>query len=367
MTATLFSGSYSLNDVQFLLKVIDVPALDISEKERRIQQQTAHYSEVISKENPPSAEYLALYHNALATNGGRMARDVLALAGHLDQTHAEGAPIALVSLARAGTPVGVLLKRTLVQFFNREVAHYSVSIIRDRGIDKNALAYIVARHASTELAFIDGWTGKGVITQELEKSIGEFNAEHRLNIDPALYVLADLAGVAGYAASFDDYLIPSSILNAPVSGLISRTILNEKYIGPADFHGCLYYAEFEPVDMSVQFVDAIFGEVSRIYTEGEPGHGTFSPSAKLEANSVNTRFILEMLARTGLSNRNYVKPGVGEATRVLLRRVPDCLYLQDRFAPETLHLVALAEEKSVPVILDATLPYKATAIIKIVD
>lgn len=358
-----FSGSYASEDVQFLLKVIDVPPLDITEKERRIQQQTAHYSEVISKEAPPSPQYMALYRSALAENGARMAADVLALAAHLNQVHGAGAPIVLVSLARAGTPVGVLLKRTLATVFKREVFHYSVSIIRDRGIDENAMAYILARHPDTAIAFIDGWTGKGVITQELEQNISALNAKHNLNIDKELYVLSDLAGVAGYAPSFEDYLIPSSILNATVSGLISRTILNTQYIGPDDFHGCLYYKQFEEIDLSVQFVDAIFAHVLEVTVPAVAPTG----EGKLVANKVNSAFLADMLQRTGLTNRNYVKPGVGEATRVLLRRVPDCLYVQDLSAPETRHLVVLAQEKEVPVIVDATMPYKATAIIKIVD
>jgi hypothetical protein len=363
MTRAHFSGSYSSDDVQFLLKVIDVPALDITEKERRIQQQTAHYSEVISKEAPPSAQYMALYRTAMAENGPRMANDVLALAAHLNAVHAEWRPIVLVSLARAGTPVGVLLKRTLSSCFGREVFHYSVSIIRDRGIDENAMAYILARHADTSIAFIDGWTGKGVITEELSKNIGALNTKRGLNIDPALYVLSDLAGVAGYAPSFDDYLIPSSILNATVSGLVSRTILNAEYIGPYDFHGCLYYKQFEDIDLSRDFVDSVFGLISGMPVPAIVPSG----AGKAVANEVNTAFIAAMLERTGLTNRNYVKPGVGEATRVLLRRVPDCLYVQDLAAPETRHLVALAHEKSVPVIVDADMPYKATAIIKIID
>jgi hypothetical protein len=366
MTIIPFSGSYAPQDVQFLLKVIDVPVLDVSEKERRIQQQTAHYSEVLSKEHPPSAQYMELYESALAHNGKRMAQDVMMLASHLDQLHPSEAPIVLVSLARAGTPVGVLLKRTLERFFNRTTAHYSISIIRDRGIDEVALGYILARHKDTELAFIDGWTGKGVITEELDRAVTRFNVEHSTAIDSALYVLTDLAGVAGYAASFEDYLIPSSILNASVSGLVSRTVLNSAYIGPTDFHGCLYYKEFEAIDMSRRFVDVIFSEIASLPKLAPYVRGC-REAERIATNVANTAFINGLLKRTGLTNRNYVKPGVGEATRVLLRRVPDYLYLQNMTAPETLHLAVLAKEKNVPIIVDPGLLYKATAFIKIVD
>jgi hypothetical protein len=52
------------------------------------------------------------------------------------------------------------------------------------------------------------------------------NQRYALHIDSGLYVLVDLAGVAAVAASAEDYLIPSSILNATLSGLISRSVLN---------------------------------------------------------------------------------------------------------------------------------------------
>jgi hypothetical protein len=49
-----------------------------------------------------------------------------------------------------------------------------------------------------------------------------------------------LAAQADVAATYDDYAIPSGILNATVSGLTSRSILNAA-IGPEDFHGCVFY------------------------------------------------------------------------------------------------------------------------------
>ena len=48
--------------------------------------------------------------------------------------------------------------------------HYSVSIIRDRGIDENALHYIYRTHPEGKIQFVDGWTGKGAISIELTKA-----------------------------------------------------------------------------------------------------------------------------------------------------------------------------------------------------
>ena len=133
----------------------------------------------------------------------------------------------------------------------RQVVHYSLSIIRDRGIDEVALQHILEQgHAPESIVFIDGWTGKGVISRELARATSDFNRRHGVAIDSGLYVLSDLAGTAACAASAIDYLIPSGILNATVSGLVSRSVLNES-IGAGDFHGCVYYDMFEPYDLSL--------------------------------------------------------------------------------------------------------------------
>lgn len=261
-----FSGSYHGDDVRFLLKPLALASfVGVPDKERLIQSGRRHYSEMLSRESLPSARYLDVFGQACAANLERMARDCVTLAGLIARRRA-GA-ITLVSLARAGTPVGVVLKRLLGGVFGRDVAHYSLSIIRDRGIDQVALEYILAQgHAPESIVFIDGWTGKGVIAAELHASMAAFNASHGCDIDSGLYVLSDLAGVAACAAAHDDYLIPSSILNATVSGLVSRSILNDA-IGPDDFHGCVYYAEFEPQDQSRAFADRLVA-LARKWAEG---------------------------------------------------------------------------------------------------
>ena len=105
--------------------------------------------------------------------------------------------------------------------------HYSLSILRDKGLDSAALAYVLAQGAAPEsIVFVDGWTGKGVIARELASSVNAFNAQRGTAIDAGLYALVDLAGVSLGAASTADYLLPSSILNATVSGLVSRSLLS---------------------------------------------------------------------------------------------------------------------------------------------
>lgn len=351
-----FTGSYRASDVAFLLTPLPLQDFtDVPEKERLIQSGQRHYSEMLSPESLPSPRYLDVFRSACAINGARMARDCLHLAS-LIAARRQG-HITIVSLARAGTPVGVVVKRLLDEVLQRPCTHYSVSIIRDRGIDRVALAYILERHSAESIVFVDGWTGKGVIARELASTIGEYNAEHASAIDAGLYVLSDLAGVAACAASCDDYLIPSSILNATVSGLVSRSILNDA-IGPDDFHGCVYYAQFLPHDQSQAFADDLVRQARSMTLAAA------APIDKAAAASVSRAFIADALIKYGIDDVNLVKPGIGEATRVLLRRTPRLLVVRDRDAPEVAHLILLAEEKSVPVQIDAALPYFAVSLIR---
>ncbi len=359
MTETIFTGSYRSQDVQFLLKPIDVPDTPVAEKERRIQQDKRHYSEMLSHESLPSAQYMAIFHQAMQDNQQQMARDCLCLAAKIAASRL--GDIVLVSLARAGTPVGVVLKHTLRLYYQRDVSHYSISIIRDRGIDENALKYILARHADMSIVFVDGWTGKGVIARELRSSIDNFNQRHAINIDAGLSVLVDLAGVAVVAASSEDYLIPSSILNATLSGLISRSILNTDYIAAEDFHGCMYYQQFSKADLSQWFVTELLKQIRKVWLKGL-NPAVMGNSTELQQKS--RCFISAIKEQYGISDANRIKPGIGEATRVLLRRVPDIILLRDELDNAVAHLKVLAAEKHVPLIYQTDLPYRAVALIK---
>jgi len=352
----IFTGSYRAGEVAFLLTPLPLQDfVDVPEKERLIQSGQRHYSEMLSPESLPSPRYLDVFRTACAINGARMARDCL----HLASLIAARRPgeITLVSLARAGTPVGVVVNRLLNEVLQRPCTHYSVSIIRDRGIDRMALKHILKRHPAESLVFVDGWTGKGVIARELASTIADYNTAHGTAIDDGLYVLSDLAGVAACAASCDDYLIPSSILNATVSGLVSRSILNDA-IGPDDFHGCVYYDQFLPHDQSQAFADEIVALASKLTLDAA------EPVDKEAAGRVSREYIAEALLKYGILDVNLVKPGIGEATRVLLRRTPRLLVVRDAAAPEVAHLILLAEEKGVPVQIDPALPYYAVSLIR---
>jgi hypothetical protein len=356
-----FTGSYSAADVEFLLTPIEMEDTPVAVKEAMIQSGRRHYSEMLTHESLPSEAYLQLFHDALALNGRRMAEHLLALAKRIDQLRREH--ITLISLARAGTPVGVLLKHVLQRHFDRKAAHYSISILRDKGIDQNALRYILQRHSPESLVFVDGWTGKGVIAQQLAASLDDFAFSDGIRIPADLFVLTDLSGTAAVAASNEDYLIPSCVLNATVSGLVSRSIWRQSIAGAAAFHCCLYYKEFEAYDLSRFFIDAMLKQADEAYRE----YGIAAPEMQFDRKALKAaslEFLQTVAQQYDLSHYNYIKPGIGEATRVLLRREAGRLLLRNAASEATRHLLWLAESKSIPIEVRKDLPYCAAALIK---
>jgi hypothetical protein len=347
-----FSGSYDPDDVVFLMKPVALAPTDVAAKERLIQSGARHYSEMVPHERVPGAAYLALYRDALARNGARLARDIAGLAGAL-AARAQGRPeIVLASLARAGTPVGVLLRRALRRL-GVTACHYSLSIIRDRGVDAEALRHIAARHDPRDTVFVDGWTGKGAVAAELRTSLS--------GCSPYLAVIADPAGQADLAATSEDYLIPSGILGAIVSGLVSRSILSDALVGPGDFHACVHHRHLAPHDLSRAFVDAI----DTLAQAERPRLPSRSDAEREEAASACEALMARLMRDHNVAGRNRIKPGIAEATRALLRRLPDRLLVRDEGDPDVRHLLLLAGESGLEV---GRLPrdsrYRAVTIIR---
>jgi len=244
------SGSYLASDVTLLLDIVDessVADVPVQQKEALIQSGAQHYSDMLTLEQRPTATHEQLFQQALEQGRTRMATDIANLAYTLHDVFkakvTTSAPLILVSLVRAGLPVGVLLQRALSDKANPYALpsqHYGMSIIRDRGLDPVAMQTILAQHPDSPIVFIDGWTGKGAIYGELVSSLAIYadpsnpyynnifhqNQSASDNVIP-LVTLADPAGVAWLAASNDDWLIPSGLLGSTVSGLISRTLFTE--------------------------------------------------------------------------------------------------------------------------------------------
>ncbi len=353
-----FHGSYRPDDVHILLKPIDLKLTQVQQKEQFIQSGKKHYSEMLSPEYQPSQAYLDIFHQALQAQQNTVAYHAWLLAKHISLKEK---PV-LVSLARAGTPVGVLLKRILHDYFAQEVAHYSISIIRDRGIDTNAIRYILSQHDAQgrDLVFIDGWTGKGVIGRELNTWIRQFNQQQGAQISSDLYVLTDISGTAAVSASLEDYLIPSALLNATIGGLISRSVLNDAYVGADDFHACKFYEEWHAQDLSLWYIEHLMARLKHLPLQDM---ALPTPAQRAQRRARSQAFIQATMQAYQISNINHIKPGIGEAIRVLLRRVPDRILVRDLNAEAIPAFRVLAEEKQVPIEIKPDMPYQAVGII----
>jgi Phosphoribosyl transferase (PRTase)/PELOTA RNA binding domain len=349
---TPFHGSYAPEDVTFLLKPAEVALTDVATKEALIQSGARHYSEMLSEERLPDARYLALYEAALARNAGRLKADIAALADAITARPQTAKCCTIISLARAGTPIGVLLRRALAAR-GVDVAHYSVSIIRGRGIDRVALAHISAARGTADAVFVDGWTGKGAITQELEASL----ADGATGFAPFLAVVADPAGCASLAATAEDYLIPSGILGAIASGLVSRSVLSEALVGEGDFHACRYLAEHAPHDQTRAFIAAVEAAAP------QAAHSGWSGPIAAASRAASRALVEGLLAEYAVTNVNRIKPGIAEATRAVLRRLPEAVFVRDRADAEVAHLLHLAAQMHIPVAERELGNYRAVTLI----
>ena len=204
------------------------------------------------------------------------------------------------------------------------------------------MRYLAAHHDPSHVMFVDGWTGKGAIARELADALAgsAFGAD--------LAVLADTGSCVDLYGTRADYLIPSACLNSTVSGLVSRTVLNERVLRPGQFHGAKFYKDLAPADVSGQFLDAVsacFADVAEAVARDWPvlrasdRTPTWAGWAEVE----------RLAARYDIDNINLVKPGVGETTRVLLRRVPWRVLVRPDARNELAHVLLLAEQRGVPV------------------
>ena len=353
-------GSYSKDEVEFLLKDISELMSEKGNEYREMAIQSgAHYSEMLPVEYRPSSEYMNLFEESLVQNSIRIARSVERACRAIIKQ--KGKDVVLVSLARAGTPAGILMKRYMRKAYGIDPPHYSISIIRGKGFDENAIKFISQRHDTANVQFIDGWTGKGAIKRELEKSCDVMFEKYGIELPSDLAVIADPGGFCEIAGTREDFLIPSACLNSTVSGLLSRTVQRDDIIGPGDFHGVKFYKELKEHDVSNRFVDSIsahfdgegsaYGECCGLNSEEYDMHGM------RDVENVKEEFEIDDI--------NLIKPGIGETTRVLLRRVPwKVLISTDMDDEDVAHIIQLADEKGVETKQYPLKKYKCCGLIK---
>lgn len=327
-------STFCTSDVELLLKDISglVEPLPAEIRERNIQR-GIHYCEMLPLEYRPSEKYMAAYKVALSMYSHTTAAAIASLSETIYAK--KGQAITIVSLARAGTPIGILVKRYLEKKYLISAPHYSISIIRGRGLDRNALEYILTKRDADTIQFVDGWTGKGAILGELRKELSDYP-----QLDSELAVVSDPANLTDLCGTHEDFLIPSSCLNATVTGLISRTFLRKDIIGYSDYHGAAYLDNLLADDLTNEYLDSIEKEFCYTTVPFTLSRGTSGMSVVRQISEVYS-----------VNDINFIKPGIGETTRALLRRIPWKVLVNPAFvdAQELNHIKQLAHEKNVAV------------------
>ena len=173
--------------------------------------ESKHYSEMIGLEQAPS-DAPAPLRPALLQNGARMASEVQSLALALNAA-CTGPGIALVSFVRAGLPLGVLLRRALVEM-GRDARHYGSASFAIAGSTrlrwKPSSGCMAPKTSSSSTA--------GPAKVPFPASRTDPGGRHALPAGPRLVVLADPCGRAWLAASAQDWTIPSGIPVQPFPG-----------------------------------------------------------------------------------------------------------------------------------------------------
>lgn len=337
-------SSFNHNDVTYLLTdltglVVPLPGW---RRDALIRAGRAP-ADLLVMEGPADGEAVRLYRRALVTSTRLIARAVGVVAERILAT--SPVPPVLVSLARAGTPAGILLRRWVLWRHGWSLPHYTISLIRGRGIDCSALRYLVQRHDPQAIRFVDGWTGKGAIACELLRSLSLTSEPGVRLVGGALAALVDPGHYAAIRGTDDDVLVPTASLNATACGLLGGIVLDR--IGPNDFHGAVWHPELADQDVSVAFVEAIAGQfasVSDVDVQLDATAATHPPSARRATEEVRA-----LAEAHGVTDLNLVKPGVNETVRALFYRNPRLLLVTGASKESLQHVLALARRRGIAV------------------
>lgn len=134
----------------------------------------------------------------------------LTLAANIAE-YAEPSELLFVAILRAGVPVVDWLTRLLPGSVG-----VATSLFVGHGIDRVSFANIQADYPGRKVVFVDGWTGKGGVANELA----------RLGAGP-LAVLIDPWKLATFRGTQEDTLSPSACFTGPTTLGFSRTFTRE--------------------------------------------------------------------------------------------------------------------------------------------
>lgn len=133
------------------------------------------------------------------------------LAAAILERHPDPNRLAFAAILRAGVPIAEWLQELLPGSVSA-----AISLFVGIGVDRVGLTEFQNRHPERTLIFVDGWTGKGGVADELK----------RLGLGP-LAVLIDPWGRADFTGIETDLFCPSACFTGPATLGFSRTFFTE--------------------------------------------------------------------------------------------------------------------------------------------
>ena len=130
-----------------------------------------------------------------------------------------------------------------------------------------------------------------------------------------------------------------------------------------DFHGVKYYKELEQEDLSNFFIDEVTDLFPSVHSHID-NQLRYITSTYTDPSWQGLKDIQSIQSHFEIDDINLIKPGVGETTRVLLRRIPWKILICKQNNPDLKHILLLAKEKNVPIEIYENMTYSCCGLIK---
>jgi hypothetical protein len=243
-----------------------------------------------SPEPPLDESFRTLVLDAIAQRAGTIHALVNTLAEAIQGSSlSPPSPPLLVAILRAGLPVSVLLAHRLGQQLGAPVPVVALSLFAGWGWDEAALLAALHTCPNRPVWFVDGWTSRGGVANELRASYQRWLARGHPDFTrgqgPRLAVLCDPAGLAHAAGTSTDSFVPSSCFTAPETLGFSRGFVRDE---PGMF---LVYG-YPPHLLQPSYLDAWMGVLdapplpSLPIAEAGPSAPLPPPQYRLHSNEV---------------------------------------------------------------------------------
>lgn len=323
-------SSYKKTDVELLLTDLTDKVDPISiEQKRQMEKQGIDVKDIVTDEFPIDEKYYDLCLKNTPMYAKQTAIAVGNLAEQIFSKRSEN--VVLVSLLRAGTLIGILVKRYLKNKYNINVYHYSISVPKD--VNQNEMKYILSKHKAKDILFIDSWTGKGTTTNKIRNF-----AEQIEGLSSDLAVLSDAINISSFCGVREDIAIPQAPFNACITGLVGIPTSSQKYLNKDDYTGSIYLDYLEKIDITNWYIDLIEENFDYELCNSDNYEENPIPFEELDEICMNHKIELKEL-----------NPGINEAGRALLRRKIKKLLVKDLNDIQILQIKEIAELKGIEV------------------